>query len=88
MMELLSDAPTVLDVDPLNTIATDSEEENKCGVETEAERLKTDKHNTLLFIWNSSDDQSERKLTRTAKWNHLLVSAQLAFESTWARLIL
>lgn len=51
-MELLSDAPTVLDVDPLNTIATDPEEENKCGVETEVERLSRLTLSELRIKWN------------------------------------
>ncbi len=51
MMELLSEAPTVLDVGPPNTIAKDSEEENKRGVETQVDHLSSLTLSELRVKW-------------------------------------
>lgn len=53
MMELLSDAPIVLDVGPQNTIAKGSEKENKGGVETEVECLSRLTLSELRVKWNA-----------------------------------
>jgi hypothetical protein len=53
MMELSGEAPTARDVGLKNTIAKDSEEENKRGVETQVESLSGLTLSELRVKWNS-----------------------------------
>lgn len=51
MMELLSDAPTILDAGHQNAVAKDSEDENIHGVESELNRLASLRISELRVEW-------------------------------------
>lgn len=70
MMELAGKVPTVLSVGPQNTIAKDSEEENKRNVETQVDRLPSLGLSELRVAWkdlcgsDASDSLSPNMLRR------------------------